>query len=73
MKILKVENLTKSFKNGKKENLVLNSINFEVNEGEIFTILGPNGVGKTTLIKLMTKLLNPSKGNIYYQGKISQK
>jgi len=69
MKILKVENLTKGFKNGKKENLVLNSINFEVNEGEIFTILGPNGEGKTTLIKLMTKLLNPSKGNIYYQGK----
>jgi ABC-2 type transport system ATP-binding protein len=67
--ILKAENLTKSFKNGKKEHIVLNSIDFEVKEREIFSILGSNGAGKTTLIKLMTKLLNPNNGNIYYNGK----
>ncbi|AZR74274.1 hypothetical protein BBF96_13205 [Anoxybacter fermentans] len=67
--ILKVNDLTKVYRNNRKEELALDSINFHVNEGEIFSILGENGAGKTTLIKLMTNLLTPSKGEILYQGK----
>ena len=45
---LKVQNLSFSYKTEKK---ILENINFEVEQGEILSILGPNGVGKTTLLK----------------------
>ena len=41
---------------------------FEFEEGEIVTILGPNGVGKTTLLRSVAGLLPPSAGSILYQG-----
>ena len=42
---------------GYKDTLILNDINFTVHEGEVMSILGPNGVGKTTLLKCMMGLL----------------
>jgi len=47
---------------------VLNDINFAVSEGKIVTLLGPNGCGKSTLIKVMLGLLCPAKGRILYRG-----
>jgi ABC-2 type transport system ATP-binding protein len=46
----------------------LESINLEINKGEIIGILGENGAGKTTLIKLMVGLLYPNKGSIIIDG-----
>jgi len=46
----------------------LDSINLEINKGEIIGILGENGAGKTTLIKLMVGLLYPNKGSIIIDG-----
>lgn len=43
---------------------VLNSINFEVNDGEFLSILGPSGCGKTTLLKILIGIENPSEGQI---------
>ena len=44
--------------------LILDNINFRINEGQIFGMLGPNGVGKSTIFNLITGLINPNKGKI---------
>ena len=52
MSIIKVSDLKKSY--GKK--VVLDDISFEIEEGSVVGLLGPNGCGKTTLIKILTGL-----------------
>ncbi len=47
---------------------VLNSISFQVGEGELFGILGPNGSGKTTLLQMISGILTPKEGTIYLQN-----
>ncbi|WP_082232383.1 ABC transporter ATP-binding protein [Halobacillus massiliensis] len=47
---------------------IVKDINMTIHQGEIFGLLGPSGAGKTTLVKLMTGLLQPSKGNIFVHG-----
>ncbi|MCK5541986.1 MAG: ABC transporter ATP-binding protein [Desulfobacterales bacterium] len=48
---------------------VLNNINFSVEKGEILAILGPNGVGKTTLLKCINSILKRDKGDVYINDK----
>ena len=48
------------------DNLLYDDINFSINEGEILTILGPNGVGKTTLLRCITSLLKWHSGQNNY-------
>ncbi|MBU5228252.1 ABC transporter ATP-binding protein [Clostridium senegalense] len=64
MSIIKVKNVTKRF----NDKLVLDNINYEVKEGEIFGFIGPNGAGKSTLINIMTGLLTPDSGTIEVCG-----
>jgi len=45
--------------------LILNKINFKINKGQIFGILGPNGVGKSTIFNLITGLILPKNGKIF--------
>lgn len=55
---------------------ILRNINLDVYRGDFLAVSGPNGGGKTTLLKLMLKLLKPSQGNVEYydaQGKLSKK
>ena len=59
--ILKLEDVSLSFQN----RLILENINFEINQGEIFGMLGPNGVGKSTIFNLITGLIKPNNGNIF--------
>jgi len=54
-----VKGLTKSFKNTP----VLRSVDFEVDRGSVFALLGSNGAGKTTTIKILTTLLRPDDGS----------
>lgn len=65
MELIKCINLNKSF--GKKQ--VLENINLTISEGKIIGLLGKNGMGKTTLIKLLNDLLVPSSGEILINGK----
>lgn len=52
-----------------KDSLILKNINFTVNDGEIFTILGKNGIGKTTLLKCINGVLKWNSGEIYIDDK----
>ena len=48
--------------------LILDNINFKINEGQIFGMLGPNGVGKSTIFNLITGLVSPRNGKIIISG-----
>ena len=50
---------------------VLNDINFEVKKGEVLGIIGKNGSGKSTMLKLLTRILRPNSGTIETTGRIS--
>ncbi len=54
--------------NGKPETVAVDHLTFEVSRGEIFGVLGPNGGGKSTLIRLIATLLLPDEGNISVFG-----
>ena len=58
--IIEFKNITLSY--GKR--IILDNINFKINEGQIFGMLGPNGVGKSTIFNLITGLINPDSGQI---------
>jgi phospholipid/cholesterol/gamma-HCH transport system ATP-binding protein len=62
--IIEVENL--SFRFG--EEPILDSVSFEVREGEVFVVLGGSGCGKTTLLRCMTGLLRPQSGTVRIDG-----
>ena len=64
MKLLEINNLNKSFDN--KE--ILKDVNLSIQSGKIIGLLGKNGVGKTTLIKLINDLLTPTSGEILIKG-----
>ena len=49
--------------------LILDKINFSINEGQIFGMLGPNGVGKSTIFNLITGLIVPKNGKVLINGK----
>jgi len=49
--------------------LILDNISFKINEGQIFGMLGPNGVGKSTIFNLITGLISPKSGKIKMEGK----
>ena len=58
--IIEFENVSLAYGN----RLILDNINFKINEGQIFGMLGPNGVGKSTIFNLITGLINPKNGKI---------
>ncbi|WP_250124133.1 ABC transporter ATP-binding protein [Chroococcidiopsis sp. CCMEE 29] len=62
--ILEVKQLTRRFGGL----VAVNSVSFTVRKNEIFGLIGPNGAGKTTLFNLITGLIQPSSGQLLYQG-----
>lgn len=61
---IKVDHLTKKF----GDLLVLNDISFEVKKGEFVCVVGPTGCGKTTFLNLLTRIYQPSSGELYIDG-----
>ncbi len=63
--IIQFENISLAY----GERMILENISFKINEGQIFGMLGPNGVGKSTIFNLITGLINPRNGKILINGK----
>ena len=65
MKAIEIKNITKKF----KDKTAVNSLSFDVSDGEIFALLGQNGAGKTTLIKMLCCLTKATEGDALIYGK----
>jgi ABC-2 type transport system ATP-binding protein len=65
MSTIKASGLTRKF----QDNIAVNSLNLEIEEGEIFGLVGPDGAGKTTTMRLLTGILEPSSGEGWVYGK----
>lgn len=66
MSIISVKELKKSYNNGKK--LALKGVSFNVEQGEIFGLIGPDGAGKTSIFRILTTLLLADSGDIEVDG-----
>ena len=64
------KNITREFGKANQKTVAVNNVDFEFKRGEIISIVGESGSGKTTLAKMILGLLNPTKGEIFYEGKI---
>ncbi len=62
--MIKVENISKSYKDAE----ALKNISFDVSKGELFGLIGPDGAGKTTLMRILMTLLVPDKGKAKLNG-----
>ena len=65
---VKVDTIKKEFKTGKSVVTALQDISFDVNRGEIFGLIGPDGAGKTTLFRILTTLMIANSGNAWVDG-----
>lgn len=54
-----------------KEHYALNNVSFQVKKGETVGIIGTNGSGKSTILKIITGVLNPTQGEVVVDGRIS--
>ncbi len=61
---IKTNNLTKKY----KDVVAVDNLNLEINEGELFSLLGVNGAGKTTTIKILSTLTEPTSGEAFICG-----
>src|SRR5689334_20655858 len=68
MSTVAVHNLVKRYKNGKDTIEAVQDVSFDVAEGELFGIIGPDGAGKTSIFRMLTTLLLPDGGNAAVDG-----
>ncbi|MEB7771621.1 ABC transporter ATP-binding protein [Kurthia gibsonii] len=64
--IISFNNVSKSYNDGTQ---VLKGVNFELERGKFYTLLGPSGCGKTTILRLIAGFMEPSQGEILFNGK----
>jgi peptide/nickel transport system ATP-binding protein len=61
--------LTKVFGFGRTRTVAVDHVDFDFHEGEVISLVGESGSGKTTLAKMLLGLINPTEGEVYFQGK----
>lgn len=64
MDLLRIKGITKDFKGLR----ALDNVNIDIQQNEIYGLIGPNGSGKTTLLNVITGFLKPSAGEVLYKG-----
>lgn len=67
--MIRLDNLTKIFETREGTAVAADHVNMEVNEGEICILLGPSGCGKTTTLKMVNRIITPTSGKMYLDGK----
>lgn len=67
--LIQIKHLSKTFSSNSKNVAALNDINLEIDNGDIFGIIGMSGAGKSTLLRCLTMLEKPTQGDIYVDGK----
>jgi putative ABC transport system ATP-binding protein len=68
MSLIKVKNLSKTYKTGEVETKALCEADFVIEEGEFVAIMGPSGSGKSTLMQILGFLDKPTDGEYFFQG-----
>lgn len=66
--MIKIEHLSKQFINGKDSFLAVKDVSLNINQGEIFGIIGLSGAGKSTLLRCLNRLEEPTEGRIMIEG-----
>jgi len=66
--MIQLNNLSKTFEQGKQRFVALNPVNLEIEDGDILGIVGYSGAGKSTLIRLINGLISPSTGEVLIDG-----
>lgn len=67
--IIRLENISKSFKMGNENKKILSNLNICINSGQRIAIVGPSGVGKTTLLNIIGLIMQPSTGEVFVKNK----
>ncbi len=67
---LRIEKISKTFKEENKSVTALNKISFDVRQGELLAIIGPSGCGKSTLLKIIAGLAKPDSGFVRHKSRI---
>tara|TARA_R110002096_G_scaffold344921_13_gene538435 strand:+ start:1865 stop:2944 length:1080 start_codon:yes stop_codon:yes gene_type:complete len=67
---IQIDNLTKTFGNGKSAATAVDNLSLTINPGELFFLLGPSGCGKTTLLRMIAGFIDPTAGTIAFDDKI---
>ena len=62
--MVKLEQISIAYQN----NLILEDVNLEIKQGEIVCIIGPSGSGKSSLIRVINHLIEPTKGKVFFEG-----
>lgn len=64
--MIELRNVTKTFTNGGKQFSAVDNVTLDINDGEIFGIIGFSGAGKSTLVRCINLLERPTSGNIIF-------
>lgn len=68
--ILKTQNLSVGYTSRKSKTVVASNINIELSKGQLVGLIGANGIGKSTLLRTLTKVQNPIEGDIFINNKV---
>ena len=68
--VLRLENVSKTYRDGEHDIEALKDINFQVNEGDMISIMGPSGSGKSTLLNIIGLMTTQTKGDLYIKDKL---
>lgn len=64
--LIELKDVIKSYND---ENIIVDNLSFKINEGELIVLIGESGCGKSTILKMINRLIEPNSGNIFIEGK----